>query len=86
NYIYIPLNDQNEGAPNFITDSDVDKDTNTPAYKDNYAKLEVISKKGESPIPKHNSRFGTRQPQISVRVQDKWNQSSYTFPGKGGDA
>ena len=45
NNIYIPLNDQNEGAPNFVTDSDVDKDTNTPAYKDNYAKLEVITKK-----------------------------------------
>ncbi|QYG32440.1 formate dehydrogenase subunit alpha [Mammaliicoccus sciuri] len=85
NNIYIPLNDQNEGAPNFVTDSDVDKVTNTPAYKDNYAKLEVVTKKGQSPIPKHNSRFGNRQPQISVRVQDKWAKSSYTFPSKGGD-
>src|SRR5699024_5315487 len=51
-HIYIPLNDQNEGAPNFVTDSYGDKDTNTPAYKDNYAKLEVITKNGRAPIPK----------------------------------
>ncbi|MEY9140646.1 molybdopterin oxidoreductase family protein [Mammaliicoccus lentus] len=85
NHIYIPLNDQNEGAPNFVTDSDVDKDTNTPAYKDNYAKLEVITKNGRAPIPKHNYRFGTRNPQISVRVQDKWERPDYTFPNKGGE-
>src|SRR5699024_3430353 len=34
NELYLPLNDTGEAAINFLTSSDADKDTNTPAYKE----------------------------------------------------
>ncbi|WP_077325822.1 formate dehydrogenase subunit alpha [Virgibacillus siamensis] len=78
--VYLPLNDNGKTAVNFLTDNNVDKDTNTPAYKETAAKMEVIKKKGKSPLPPNNYRRGNRQPQISVNVDEKWNRRDYIFP------
>ncbi|MUV36313.1 Formate dehydrogenase [Lentibacillus sp. JNUCC-1] len=81
NELYLPLNDSGESAINFLTSSDVDKDTNTPAFKEVAVKMKVLKKKGKSPIPDHNHRKGNRQPQIGVQVEKKWARSDYVKPG-----
>ncbi|RSL30187.1 formate dehydrogenase subunit alpha [Salibacterium salarium] len=79
--IYIPLNDNNEAAVNFLTSSYSDKDTDTPAYKEVKVKMEILKEKGESPLPKVNHRYGNPQPQMGVQVQKKWERQDYQFPG-----
>ena len=81
NELYIPLNAVGKSAVNYLTDNSVDKDSNTPAYKEIAVKMEVITKKGKSPLPSHNHRRGNRQPQISVQVEKKWARDDYIFPG-----
>lgn len=81
NELYLPLNAVGESAVNLLTDNRVDKDTNTPAYKEVAVKMEVIKKKGKSPLPKHNFRRGNRTPQIGVNVEKKWEREDYIFPG-----
>ncbi len=78
--LYLPLNDNGKTAINYLTDNSVDKDTNTPAYKEVAVKMEVIKKKGKSPLPPNNYRRGNPQPQIGVRVEKKWQRNDYTFP------
>lgn len=80
NELYIPLNSLGESAVNLLTDNKVDKDTNTPAYKEVAVKMEVIKPEGESPLPENNFRRGNRQPQIGVQVEKKWKRDDYTFP------
>lgn len=79
--VYLPMNDAGEGAINYLTSSYADKDTDTPAYKEVSAKIEVLEKKGESPLPKINHRYGNPQPQIGVGVEQKWARKDYIFPG-----
>lgn len=79
--LYLPLNDNGKSAVNYLTDSSVDRDTNTPAYKEIAVKMEVLKKKGKSPIPSNNHRRGNRQPQLGVRVDKKWERDDYIFPG-----
>ncbi|RYG73985.1 formate dehydrogenase subunit alpha [Lentibacillus lipolyticus] len=81
NELYLPLNDNGKTAINYLTDNSVDKDTDTPAYKEVAVKMEVIKKKGKSPLPPNNYRRGNPQPQISVRVEEKWERDDYIFPG-----
>ncbi|MYL18910.1 formate dehydrogenase subunit alpha [Halobacillus litoralis] len=81
--IFLPLNSNGKSAINFLTDNRVDKDTDTPAYKEIAVKMKVLKKKGKSPIPKNNHRNGNPVPQISVKVQKKWQREDYTFPGRG---
>ncbi|WP_281657869.1 formate dehydrogenase subunit alpha [Halobacillus sp. Cin3] len=81
--IFLPLNSNGKSAINYLTDNRVDKDTDTPAYKEIAVKMKVLKKKGKSPIPKNNHRNGNPVPQISVKVQKKWQREDYTFPGKG---
>lgn len=89
--IYIPLNNDalengDMGAINLLTNSDVDKYTDTPSYKRTNARMEVISKRGKSPLNPINFRVDKhRHPQYSVQVQKKWNRSDYVFPGKQSD-
>ena len=89
--IYIPLNNDamangDMGAINLLTNSDVDKYTDTPSYKRTSARMEVISKRGKSPLNPTNFRVDKqRHPQYSVQVQKKWNRSDYVFPGKQSD-
>ncbi|SFL78690.1 formate dehydrogenase subunit alpha [Salibacterium qingdaonense] len=79
--VYIPLNDDGDGAVNRLTSSYADKDTDTPAYKEVRVKMEVLEEGGTSPLPKINHRFGNPQPQVGVQVEKKWQRSDYTFPG-----
>ncbi|WP_405127390.1 formate dehydrogenase subunit alpha [Salicibibacter halophilus] len=79
--IYLPMNDAGEGAINYLTSSHADKDTDTPAYKEVSAKMEVLQPKGDSPLPNINHRNGNPQPQIGVDVEQKWKRKDYTFPG-----
>lgn len=79
--VYLPLNDSGEGAINYLTSSHADKDTDTPAYKEVSAKLEVLREKGESPLPRINHRYGNPNPQRGVEVERKWKRKDYTFPG-----
>lgn len=81
NELYLPLNANGESAVNQLTDNRVDKDTNTPAFKEIAVRMEVLKKKGKSPLPDHNHRRGNRQPQIGVQVEKKWDRDDYTFPG-----
>ena len=79
--LYVPLNDNGKSSVNFLTDNSVDKDTNTPAYKEIKAKMKVMTRRGKSPIPDWNHRKGNRQPQQSVQVHKKWERDDYIFPG-----
>ncbi|CAM3655224.1 formate dehydrogenase subunit alpha [Aeromicrobium ponti] len=79
--VYLPMNDRGEAAINLLTSSYADKDTDTPAYKETRAKLEILSEEGINPLPKINHRYGNPQPQIGVNVQKKWARKDYIFPG-----
>lgn len=85
--IYIPLNNDamengDLGAINLLTNSDVDQYTDTPSYKRTSCRLEVITKRGKSPLNPNNFRVNKkRHPQYSVQVQKKWERSDYVFPG-----
>ncbi len=89
--IYIPLNNDalengDLGAINALTNSDVDPYTDTPSYKRTHARMEVVKKRGKSPLNPTNFRVNKqRQPQYSVQVQKKWERSDYVFPGKMSD-
>ncbi|PLR75413.1 formate dehydrogenase subunit alpha [Bacillus sp. V3-13] len=79
--VYLPMNDAGDAAINLLTSSYGDKDTDTPAYKEVQAKLEVLKEEGINPLPKINHRYGNPQPQIGVQVQKKWARRDYIFPG-----
>ncbi len=79
--VYLPMNDSGESAINLLTSSKADKDTDTPAYKEVKAKLEILSQEGVNPLPKINHRYGNPQPQLGVQVQKKWAREDYVFPG-----
>jgi len=79
NELYLTMNTREDTeAVNRLTSSYHDTITHTPAYKEAGVKMEVIESKGESPLPRHNHRFGNRVPQLSVRVEDKWRRSDFT--------
>src|SRR5699024_7430443 len=80
NELYLPANDSGNAAINYLTDNEVDKDTNTPAFKEVAVKMQVLKKKGKSPLPPNNYRRGNPIPQNSVQVEKKWERSDYTFP------
>ncbi|MEC2158460.1 formate dehydrogenase subunit alpha [Virgibacillus halodenitrificans] len=82
NELYLPLNASGKSAVNYLTDNSVDKDSNTPAYKEIAVRMEVLEKKGKSPLPGNNYRRGNRQPQIGVQPERKWERKDYIFPGK----
>lgn len=79
NELYLPMNtDSRNEAINFLTSSDHDQVTDTPNYKETAVSMEVLSYDGELPLPKSNHRIDTqRNPQIGVRVEDKWNRPDF---------
>jgi formate dehydrogenase major subunit len=78
NELYLPMNSvSDETAVNLLTGSHRDVRTNTPAYKQTYVKMQVLRPRGESPLPRVNSRFGTRNPQRGVEVHRKWRRGDY---------
>ena len=80
NELYLPANDSGQAAINFLTDNSVDKDTNTPAFKEVAVNMQVLKKKGKSPLPPNNYRRGNPIPQQGVQVEQKWQRDDYTFP------
>ena len=44
-------------------------------------KLEVLSEKGPSPLPRSNHRYGHPTPQRGVEVERKWKRADYRMPG-----
>jgi formate dehydrogenase major subunit len=79
--VYLPMNDNGEAAINLLTSSYSDKDTDTPAYKETSAKIEILQAEGVNPLPRTNFRYGDPQPQIGVAVEKKWARKDYIFPG-----
>ncbi|GLY10836.1 formate dehydrogenase subunit alpha [Pseudobacillus badius] len=79
--VYLPMNDSGKGSINYLTSSRADKNTDTPAYKEVKAKMEILQHTGKSPLPRINHRRGNPNPQIGVRVEDKWARPDYVFPG-----
>ncbi|WP_298208156.1 formate dehydrogenase subunit alpha [Ferrimicrobium sp.] len=81
NQVYLPMNAQhNEMAVNFLTSSEVDEATHTPAYKELAAKLEVLDEKPRRALPRHNFRYGNRNPQRGVNIGAKRSRSDYLDP------
>lgn len=84
NQVYLPMNAQhNEMAVNFLTSSEVDGATHTPAYKELAAKLEVLDDKPRRALPKHNFRYGHRTPQRGVNIEAKRSRGDYHDPVGG---
>ncbi|SFC69428.1 formate dehydrogenase major subunit [Bacillus sp. OV322] len=78
NELYLTMNSfEDIEAVNRLTSSYHDTVTHTPAYKEAGVKMTVIEKEGEPPLPRHNHRFGNRVPQISVRVEEKWQREDF---------
>ena len=79
--LYMPMNSSSSPV-NILTGNHTDPATHTPAYKETAVRLQVLAAKGESPLPRTNSRFGHPTPQRGVEVEAKWRQPGYRFPGK----
>ena len=78
----MPMN-STEHPVNVLTSSHTDPATHTPAFKEMAVKLQVLSEKGESPLPRTNFRFGHPTPQRGVEVERKWKVPTYKMPGAG---
>ncbi len=78
--LYMPMNSVDEPV-NKLTGSHTDRATHTPAFKETSVHMEVITAKGESPLPRGNFRFGHRTPQTGVEVERKWAVAGYHVPG-----
>jgi formate dehydrogenase major subunit len=79
NELYLTMNTREVmEAVNRLTSSYHDIPTHTPAFKEASVKMEVLEINGESPLPKHNHRFGNRVPQLGVKVEDKWERNDFT--------
>jgi formate dehydrogenase major subunit len=88
--LYLTMNSRDDReAVNRLTSSYHDKITHTPNYKEMSVRLDVLEKRGKTPLPPTNHRFGNRKQQIGVKVEEKWGRSDYVpipeFVNKGGD-
>ena len=79
--LYMPMNSSSSPI-NVLTGNHTDPVTHTPAYKETAVRMQVLAAKGESPLPRGNSRFGHPTPQNGVEIEAKWKQPGYRFPGK----
>ncbi|HZG85352.1 formate dehydrogenase subunit alpha [Paenibacillus sp.] len=78
NELYLTMNSREDHeAVNRLTSSYHDKVTHTPNYKEMSVRMEVLEREGDSPLPPSNHRFGHRQGQIGVRVEEKWERPDY---------
>ncbi len=81
--LYLPINSSAQHT-NFMTGSETDKDSHTPAYKELSVHLEVLAESGTTPLPVTNWRTsGKPTPQMGVEVQRKWKRQDYRAPGSG---
>ena len=77
--MYMPMN-SDEAVVNVLTSSEVDRVSDTPAYKELAVKLEKLGASGASPLPRSNPRFGNPTPQTGVEVERKWARKDYAPP------
>jgi formate dehydrogenase major subunit len=82
NQLYMPMNSSEEPV-NRLTSSHTDMATHTPAYKETAVKMRVLERRGDGPLPRSNSRWGTPTPQRGVEVERKWKRADYRQPGSG---
>lgn len=66
---------------NILTSSDADPVVDTPSYKETAVRLEKLGKRGRSPLPRGNPRYGQATPQPGVMVEQKWQRPDYSLPG-----
>lgn len=79
NELYMPMNGQGEEAVNILTSRIVDRTSNTPAYKELPVKIEKMREKSTgSPLPKSNPRFWKANPQVGVKVKEKWIRRDFS--------
>ncbi len=78
--LYMPLNSVLEPV-NKLTSSHTDRATHTPAFKETSVHMTILPEQGANPLPRSNFRYGTRQPQPGVMVEQKWAQPGYHVPG-----
>jgi formate dehydrogenase major subunit len=71
---------RNDHAINLLTSYGADKDSDTPAFKEIAVYMELLDKKGESPLPPTNFRFGHPTPRDDVQADLKWRRDDYTLP------
>ncbi|CAM3576361.1 formate dehydrogenase subunit alpha [Deinococcus saxicola] len=82
NELYVPMNARKaQDAVNHLTGSQGDSVTNTPAYKDNRVRMEILGEVGANPLPARNFRWGHPTPQTGVEVERKWARPDYVYPG-----
>ena len=81
NEMYMPMNSEEEPI-NVLTSSEVDRVSDTPAYKELAVKLEKLGAKGAQPLPRTNPRYGNPTPQSGVEVERKWARDDYAPPTK----
>ncbi len=78
NELFLPMNSTSkESSINFLTGSQGDANTQTPAYKQTKIRVEVLKRKGKNPLPATNPRNKKRHPQNGVEVQRKWDRPGY---------
>jgi formate dehydrogenase major subunit len=77
--LYMPMN-SSQSPVNLLTSSHTDNATHTPAYKETSVKMIVLTEVGDSPLPRHNHRFGNPTPQRGVEVERKWKRTDYRPP------
>jgi formate dehydrogenase major subunit len=70
-----------ENPVNRLTSSYTDPVTHTPAFKEVSVRMTVLPERGESPLPRTNSRWGHPTPQRGVEVERKWQRADYRAPG-----
>jgi formate dehydrogenase major subunit len=76
--LYLPMHTRDaEEAVNRLTSSYFDIVTHTPNYKEMNVNMEIVELKGEIPLPRVNHRFAERNPQIGVKVEEKWQRSDF---------
>jgi formate dehydrogenase major subunit len=76
--LYLPMHSrQAEEAVNRLTSSYFDIVTHTPNFKEMNVNMEIVEQKGEIPLPRVNHRFAERNPQIGVKVEEKWQRNDF---------
>ncbi len=72
------------GAINLLTNSDVDQYTDTPSYKRTSCRLEVITKRGKSPLNPNNFHIRNKKNSHHHVVAEKMGTFRLCLPGKSG--
>jgi formate dehydrogenase major subunit len=76
--LYLPMHTRKaEEAVNRLTSSYFDIVTHTPVFKEMNVNMEIVEQKGEIPLPRVNHRFAERNPQIGVKVEEKWQRNDF---------